>query len=92
MNKHTFYPLVHTLLIAVASGGSTHSVGMTHGNMVPNFAARLIHPGACFPVNRLQRSSEKWLQFLYSGLTCVCCRIYSHLPRQQLVRCAYILL
>lgn len=50
---------LYTLLMAVASGGSTHSVGMTHGNMVPNFAARLIHPGACLPVSRLQRSSEK---------------------------------
>ena len=43
----------------LASGGSTHSVGITHGNMVPNLAARLIHPGADFPVNLLLSSSEK---------------------------------
>lgn len=43
----------------LASGGSTHSVGITQGNMVPNLAARFTQPGAVFPVKRLHNSSEK---------------------------------
>jgi hypothetical protein len=44
---------------SLASGGSTHSVGITQGNMVPSRAARFTQPGIDLPVNFLHNSSEK---------------------------------
>lgn len=41
------------------SGGSIHSAGRTQGNMVPSFAALLIHPGIFLPVSLLQKSAVK---------------------------------
>lgn len=84
----------HTILQSASnSGGSIHSSGTTHGNMAPNLAARLIHPGIDLPVNLEHKSSVKWLQFLLQYIRMRIKKWYlKHvlyiLPCQKIVSCS----
>jgi hypothetical protein len=55
-----FFAMEHPgVFLQSHSGGSIHSAGRTQGNMVPSFAALLIHPGTFLPVSLLQTSAVK---------------------------------